>query len=152
MPALPDKTIPVFSRPILKPALSMVLASPTAGSSPRRPAGLDVRPMLMQPRRNVPVVRTTESENILLPSSAGKWKQIIIILSMKEKLLLNADWIHRKCNEGICHTLKVLKASVKKLAQESVALAAKKRSQSLCQKCRWQDTAKHTSPYICGFK
>ena len=61
---------PVLRRPIVKPADWSVLARPTAGWSPSLPAGRTLKPMLMQPRKNVPVVKTTVLPNTSFPSPA----------------------------------------------------------------------------------
>ena len=55
--------VPVLSLPSSNPHESSVSASPTAGSSPRRPAGMSRSPIWMTPRRNVPVVNTTVLAN-----------------------------------------------------------------------------------------
>lgn len=60
--------IPVLSLPNLKPAFSRVIASPIAGSSSMRPAGLLSRPILILPRKNVPVVIITALALITSPS------------------------------------------------------------------------------------
>ena len=60
--------VPVFKRPIVKPRSSIVLAKPIEGASPFLPASFTVNPMLMQPRKNVPAVRITLDEVILVPS------------------------------------------------------------------------------------
>ena len=59
--------IPVFSRPSLNPSLSRVLDSPVTASSPILPAGKTSRPMLMDPLRKVPVVKTTPEAWISSP-------------------------------------------------------------------------------------
>ena len=51
--------VPVLSRDTWKPSVSRVLARPMAGPSPILPAGLTSSPMLMLPRRNVPVASMT---------------------------------------------------------------------------------------------
>lgn len=49
---------------------SFKCAVPIAGSSPIRPAGKILRPMLIRPFKKVPVVITTQSDLMRVPSSA----------------------------------------------------------------------------------
>lgn len=60
--------VPVFNRPIRSSSVSKLLANPIAGSSPILPAGRMSRPMLIWPRKNVPVVMITALAEICVPS------------------------------------------------------------------------------------
>ena len=60
---------PVFNLPILKFKCSSVFANPILGSSFNLPAGLVSKPIFICPFKNVPVVITTVSLNIFVPSS-----------------------------------------------------------------------------------
>lgn len=55
-------------RPTLNPQSSIILAKPTEGSSPIRPADRVSRPIFMAPLKNVPVVIITLLASIALPS------------------------------------------------------------------------------------
>ena len=60
--------VPVFNRDNFKPKLSILSASFTEGSSPILPPGRATSPIWITPRRNVPVVSTTDAAVISLPS------------------------------------------------------------------------------------
>ena len=61
--------VPVFKRPSTTPIFSKVRESPSAGASPTRPAGICFSPIWMRPRKNVPVVRTTDAQDSSRPSA-----------------------------------------------------------------------------------
>jgi hypothetical protein len=61
--------LPVFNLPSRNPSLSSVFAKPMLGSSSNLPAGLFSNPIFIWPFKKVPVVITTASLNIFVPSS-----------------------------------------------------------------------------------
>ena len=63
--------VPVFKRPSGSPRPSILLAKFMQAFSPARPPDLASSPILITPRRNVPVVSTTERERILVPSATS---------------------------------------------------------------------------------
>lgn len=82
--------LPVFNLPIRNPSLSSVFAKPMLGSSFNLPAGLFSNPMFIWPFRKVPVVITTASPNIFVPSSINvpfKIDHILIILLKLKNLI-----------------------------------------------------------------
>lgn len=70
--------VPVLSRPVLRPSLSLsVWDSPALdGASPIRPPGDVVWPMKREPDRKVPVVRTTELAEIWWLPFAEKMSEV----------------------------------------------------------------------------